>query len=360
MSRLRADPPALADIGAVYAGVAARLEEVPVGVRVLSARLGDAELAALAQRLDDVVDRVGALATVVRLVAGDLARTESGVASSFVASFVAGRAVPAMLAGLAPEAVQALLVGVARGGSAGRRRTRLARGRLGGGGAGRDPAVRGAADRASCARPLRSCRGWATVSAGCWRCCIRGWSPGSRRRRVEDRFAANRVLVSAEMARLRDRLVAADRAARSWGERRLAWYAEMLSHRLLAFDPSGDGRVAEVFGDLATARHLAVYVPGTGTSIDRYPGNAERASSFVAGATDLAVVLWQNADFPDQPLDQLVPPISLWDKPIDAVQDQLRGHVLAAAYRDAADRPVRSWLMTWRGCGWRSRGRPPT
>ena len=93
-----------------------------------------------------------------------------------------------------------------------------------------------------------------------------------------------------------------------------------------------------MFGDLSVARHLAVYVPGTGTSLDRYAGNAERASAFAAAEPDLAVVLWQNADFPDQPLDHVVPPVGRWDRPVHAVEDQLREHVLAAAYRDAADR----------------------
>ena len=109
-------------------------------------------------------------------------------------------------------------------------------------------------------------------------------------------------------------------------------------HQLLAFDPRGDGRIEEVFGDLDRARHLAVYVPGTGTSLDRYAGNAERASSFAAAEPDLAVVLWQDADFPDQPLDHVVPPVALWDSPVRATEEQLRAHVLSAAYRDAADR----------------------
>jgi len=51
----------------------------------------------------------------------------------------------------------------------------------------------------------------------------------------------------------------------------------------------------------------------------------------------LAVVLWQNADFPDQPQDELIPRIGLGENPVHAVHHQLRAHVLAAAYRDAAD-----------------------
>ncbi|MEU6170409.1 alpha/beta hydrolase [Streptantibioticus parmotrematis] len=37
--------------------------------------------------------------------------------------------------------------------------------------------------------------------------------------------------------------------------------------QILAFDPTGQGRVAEVFGDLATARRTAVVVPGVDTDI---------------------------------------------------------------------------------------------
>ncbi len=37
--------------------------------------------------------------------------------------------------------------------------------------------------------------------------------------------------------------------------------------QILAFDPSGEGRVAEVFGDLATARRTAIVVPGVDTDI---------------------------------------------------------------------------------------------
>jgi Alpha/beta hydrolase len=171
---------------------------------------------------------------------------------------------------------------------------------------------------------------------------------------VEDRFAATRVLVSAESARLRARLVGVSGAPRSAGERRLQWYAELLTgrvvltrpdgtrlvqpHQLLAFDARGDGRIEEVFGDVSVARHLAVYVPGTGTSLDRYAGNAERASAFAAAKPDLAVAFWQGADFPDQPQDHLLPPTALWDRPVHAAEYQVREHVLAAAYRDAADR----------------------
>jgi hypothetical protein len=46
-------------------------------------------------------------------------------------------------------------------------------------------------------------------------------------------------------------------------------YASLLSdgRQILAFDPTGRGRVAEVFGDLATADRVSVVVPGVDTDI---------------------------------------------------------------------------------------------
>ncbi|MEU1281912.1 alpha/beta hydrolase [Streptomyces sp. NPDC005805] len=70
--------------------------------------------------------------------------------------------------------------------------------------------------------------------------------------------------------------------------------------RVLAFDPRGRGQVAEVFGDLERARHLAVVVPGS----DVDAGTAERASDpygtpagmaralRAAAGPDTAVVAW--------------------------------------------------------------------
>jgi hypothetical protein len=39
--------------------------------------------------------------------------------------------------------------------------------------------------------------------------------------------------------------------------------------QLLGYDPRGDGRAIEVFGDLAAARHIAIVVPGTGWNLHR-------------------------------------------------------------------------------------------
>jgi hypothetical protein len=83
--------------------------------------------------------------------------------------------------------------------------------------------------------------------------------------------------------------------------------------RLLAYDPRGDGRVVEVFGDLASARNLAVMVPGSGWTLRNLMGNRKRhGADPVAGAIALrdqlrrldpdagvAVVMWLGYDAPE-------------------------------------------------------------
>lgn len=155
------------------------------------------------------------------------------------------------------------------------------------------------------------------------------------------RYAANRVLVAADLDAVLTRMRSAppgagrERLARAVAQRR-EWLQGSVTlrgtdgqvrrrrHQLLHFDPRGDGEVVEVLGDLGRARHLAVFVPGTGSDLQRYPGTLARMVPFAAADPGLAVVVWQGADFPDQPFDDGVVP--------------LREHVVAAAYRDAADR----------------------
>ncbi|WP_030233459.1 alpha/beta hydrolase [Streptomyces sp. NRRL S-350] len=81
------------------------------------------------------------------------------------------------------------------------------------------------------------------------------------------RYRANALALAAE--RTRELARAADpalppqdhEAARTRAER----YRTLLDggRRILAFDPRGRGQVAEVYGDLAAARHTAVIVPGS-------------------------------------------------------------------------------------------------
>ncbi|MFD3505114.1 alpha/beta hydrolase [Streptomyces sp. NPDC058678] len=88
------------------------------------------------------------------------------------------------------------------------------------------------------------------------------------------RYAANSRAISVE--RDRELTLAADRAV-SAGDRqraraRAATYDGLLApgRRILAFDPRGRGQVAEVYGDLRTARRIAVVVPGSDTDLGSY------------------------------------------------------------------------------------------
>lgn len=60
------------------------------------------------------------------------------------------------------------------------------------------------------------------------------------------------------------RYAANDRTMRRSGARYASWADE--GRQVLAFDPRGGGRVAEVFGDVASADRIAVVVPGVGTT----------------------------------------------------------------------------------------------
>lgn len=82
--------------------------------------------------------------------------------------------------------------------------------------------------------------------------------------------------------------------------------------KLIAYDPSGDGRAIEVFGDLATAKHIAVLVPGTGWDLEKLLSGSRNADP-VQGAQTLrtemddldpaaetAVVVWLGYDAPEE------------------------------------------------------------
>jgi alpha/beta hydrolase family protein len=362
VSLLFADPAAMAALGAVVRSVGLGLEPGPAEIRsVASVVSGEValELAGLARRLEDVRARVYALARVLVVVADDFARTEAGVAATFVVrapEVVPPAASPSgvldLLQGLGPSALEGLLAGSPE----------LARMVVDG------PAALPHGSVAERLAALRRSGEPITVVLRQSRAVLMSMTSEERRRLallhpalvasiasapVEDRFAACRVLLAAEIARLRGRFAGAGVADRVQLESRLRRYDDLLHgqvvlvrpdgsrlvrpHQLLAFDPRGDGKIAEVFGDLTTAEHLAVYVPGTGTSLDRYDGNAARVTAFAAADATLAVVLWQNADFPDQPEDEPMPPIRPGENVFGAVHHELRSHVLAAAYRDAAD-----------------------
>ncbi|MEU3529031.1 alpha/beta hydrolase [Streptomyces sp. NPDC038707] len=82
------------------------------------------------------------------------------------------------------------------------------------------------------------------------------------------------------------------------------------SRHLLAFDGRGNGQVTEVTGDLAHARHIAVLVPGSDTTLDTYPRFHRAAASLYTALTHrpatsrtpentpVAVIAWLGYDTP--------------------------------------------------------------
>jgi hypothetical protein len=70
--------------------------------------------------------------------------------------------------------------------------------------------------------------------------------------------------------------------------------------QFLSLRTDGDGRAVEVFGDLDTARNVAVLVPGMGNSLETLPGQAARARHIRTEAgPGTATVAWMGYDFPD-------------------------------------------------------------
>ncbi|MFJ9440452.1 alpha/beta hydrolase [Kitasatospora sp. NPDC101235] len=121
---------------------------------------------------------------------------------------------------------------------------------------------------------------------------------------VELRYRANALALATErgheLARAADPALTPQdhEAARTRAER----YGTLLDggRRILAFDPRGRGQVAEVYGDLATARRTAVIVPGSDIDLLRFDrtGNPHGTPAGMArallDATDrqTAVIAW--------------------------------------------------------------------
>lgn len=72
--------------------------------------------------------------------------------------------------------------------------------------------------------------------------------------------------------------------------------------QVLQFDPTGDGRVVVALGDVASARHIAVLVPGAGSSIGNFPTQINHATDLLdalAGTSEpSAVIAWLGYDAP--------------------------------------------------------------
>ncbi|MER7111064.1 alpha/beta hydrolase [Streptomyces sp. NPDC000229] len=105
------------------------------------------------------------------------------------------------------------------------------------------------------------------------------------------RYRANRLALraahDAERARLEDKRLSPD--GHNEAVRRTHRFASLMrkDRQILAFDPSGKGRVAEVFGDLDRAQHVSVVVPGVDTNLLTFQKTARKYTAPVGMAESL-------------------------------------------------------------------------
>jgi Alpha/beta hydrolase len=75
--------------------------------------------------------------------------------------------------------------------------------------------------------------------------------------------------------------------------------------RMLRLDPTGDGRLVEVQGDLLTARHVVILIPGMTNELSNIDRDLRPRSDaifdemVVCGGPDVAVITWLGYDTPD-------------------------------------------------------------
>jgi hypothetical protein len=134
-------------------------------------------------------------------------------------------------------------------------------------------------------------------------------------------------------------IMAAEQQAGRYGDRqRASELAELarLTRHFLSFDGRDGGRSVEVFGDLATARAVAVYVPGSDTSLgtyDRFASGAQALEQQLGGdAAHAVVIAWLGYATPDT-----VSPVVLTDGRADQAAPRLQEFVhQLRAYRPQA------------------------
>ncbi|WP_055524625.1 alpha/beta hydrolase [Streptomyces graminilatus] len=108
---------------------------------------------------------------------------------------------------------------------------------------------------------------------------------------VDLRYRANRVALhtarAVERARMHDDRLSA--VGQDEAGRRMHRFDSLLAdgRQILAFDPEGSGRVAEVFGDLDKARRVSVVIPGVDTDVLTFQRTNRKYSAPVGMATAL-------------------------------------------------------------------------
>lgn len=108
---------------------------------------------------------------------------------------------------------------------------------------------------------------------------------------VELRYLANRLALDeareVELKRMRDGRLTPE-GQREAGRRMHRFEAMMHKDRhILAFDPDGSGRAAEVFGDLTEAERISVVVPGVDTDLLTFQRTSRKYSAPVGMAQSL-------------------------------------------------------------------------
>lgn len=188
---------------------------------------------------------------------------------------------------------------------------------------------------------------------------------------VEARYLANRVLITGarddlivELGRytLQDRaygglpsharstsdLRPADPEAVARAEGRLALFTDLLTQpvrnydrdpgepaailrQVLLFDAAGDGRIAEVLGDLdQDTRNAAVLVPGTGADLDHHGGQFRRINDLREQLPpETAMISWMGSDLPDD-IARDAPFARYADEGAGALRDFVAGVVTVA------------------------------
>ncbi|MEV5143779.1 alpha/beta hydrolase [Streptomyces sp. NPDC052727] len=133
---------------------------------------------------------------------------------------------------------------------------------------------------------------------------------------VSLRYRANRIALEqareVEHKRVHDSRLST--AGQQDAARRMDRYASLLSpgRHILAFDPEGSGRVAEVFGNLTRAQRISVVVPGVDTDLLTFQRTNRKYSAPVGMAkalyaaeraasprTRTAVIAWADYTSPD-------------------------------------------------------------
>jgi pimeloyl-ACP methyl ester carboxylesterase len=105
------------------------------------------------------------------------------------------------------------------------------------------------------------------------------------------RYRANRRSLARSLELERKRVHDADLSADGYRDavRRMHRFQALMSddRQILAFDPSGPGRVAEVLGDLDRAQRVSVIVPGVGTNLLTFQRTARKYTAPVGIAQSL-------------------------------------------------------------------------